>query len=631
MVCVGELYIFGVSAEPIFIIVQTGVPDRWTSDGKHFILENFDTICNYPSQIYASVLMLSPSSSQLYKCYMPKFPQKVKVVVGPVEWGACIRTVSCNNYYTVTLAYHNSTIATGLYDDITTFNALTGSQTAVFSGHTSHVISVAFSPDGTLLVSGSHDCSIKLWDVQTGGVVKTFCHTEKILSVSISVGNTMIVSGSADKTICLWNIGTGECHVIKGHNSHITTVSFSPTNPQLLLSASNDGTVQKWDTDGHKIGPPIPGSHVAFSPDGTQFVSSKESAVTIWDTDSGAAVAEFHLAQAKFSYCCFSPDGNLIACASGHTIYLWNITGLVPHLIKTLAGHTDRIASLIFPSLTLISTSLDRSVKFWEIGTSSVNPVVPHTESTPSTSAPIRVVSLYTKDGLAFSVDSIGVVRTWSILTGLCKESIQTQAKDIEIGDIQLIGDRLIIVGCKENPDHGWKVHVWDTEKGELQKIDDPIYQPRGLRISGDGSRVFYVDNYNLQAWSMQTGELAGKESLGSEYPHYLDPLWIDGSKVFVHCEGSSTLSWDFGIPGSTPIEISPQSSDRPHLDFIGHTSLSATTLIGIKERVTGKVVFQFYSTYGRPSAIQWDDQYLIAGYESGEVLILDFSCMLPL
>ena len=612
----------------MFISAQTGVPDKWTSDSKHFILENFDAICNSPPQIYDSALILCPSLSWLYGCYSEKFPSKVKVVMGPAEWGACTRTVSCINDYTATLAYHNNTIATCLDNNITIFNALTGSQTAVLSGHIKYVISVAFSSDGTLLVSGGGDKTIKLWDVQTGGVVKTFYgHTETILSVSISVTNTMIASGSRDETIRLWNIVTGECLVIKAHNDRVTTVTFSPVNPQLLLSASTDSTVKKWDIDGNRICSPIPGSHVAFSPDGTQFVSCKETVVTIWNTDSGEAVAEFHLAHTKFSHCCFSPDGKLIACASGHTIYLWDITGPVPHLIKTLVGHTDPIISLIFPTLTLISASVDKSVKFWEIGASLTNPVAPHTESASLTSSPIRVVSLQARDGLAFSVDLAGVVRTWSILTGLCKESFETQAKDIVTGDIQLIGGRLVIVGSKFRPGQGWMVHVWDAKKSELQTMEGTGTQPRGLRISGDGSRVFYVDDYNLRAWSVQMGEPVGNVSLGSEYPYLLDPLWIDGSKVLVRCEGSSTLCWNFGIPGSTPIKISPTSLDRPHLDFVGITSQLNAGQIRIEDVAVGNIVFQLSGRM--PYAAQWDGQYLIVGYGTGEISILDFSHVL--
>ena len=580
--CVLVSHISGVSAEPMLISVQTGVPDKWTSDSKYFILENFDTICNFPSQIYDSALILCPSSSWIHQCYTPKFPPSIRVVVGPVGQGACTRTVFCNNSFTRTLAYWNNTIATGYSgNDITIFDVLTGSQTVVLCGHNGFVYSLAFSSDGTLLASGSFDDTIKLWDVQTGGVIKTFYgHNSSVISVSISVGNTIIASGSYEGAFHLWSIRTGEFYIMEGHFSKIQAVSFSPTNSQLLLSASENGTVQKWDTDGHQIGFPIPGSHVAFSPDGTQFVSCNGTTVTIWNTDSGTTVTEFHMAYAEPHYCCFSSDGRFIACAADCTIYLWEITGPDPCLIRTLIGHTSKITSLLFPSYTLISASEDRSIKFWEISTSSSNQIAPHTHSTSLALAPIRAVSLQARDGLAFSIDLAGVVRTWSILTGLCKESIETQAKDIYMGDIQLIGGRLIIVGCRLSPDLGWKVHVWDAENGELQTMDGTRHQPRGLKISGDGSRVFLVDDVEIQGWSIQTGVLVGKSSLGSQYPYLLDPLWMNGSKVLVRCEWSSTLGWEFGTPGSTPVQTSAISSDRPHLDFISGTDWMSARLL---------------------------------------------------
>ena len=83
---------------------------------------------------------------------------------------------------------------------------------AIFSGHTDWVYCLTFSLDGTLLVSGSYDKTVKLWDVQTGGVINTFHgHTDEVLSVFISADLTMIASGSEDNKICLWGIQTEEC------------------------------------------------------------------------------------------------------------------------------------------------------------------------------------------------------------------------------------------------------------------------------------------------------------------------------------------------------------------------------------------------------------------------------------
>jgi len=605
--------------------VQIGEPCKWTSDSKHFILENFDMIQDSPSQVYNFALTFCPSSSWLHEYYAAN----VKVVGGPAKWGTCIRTVSFGGDYTHTLAHCNDTIATGFtVQDIIIFDALTGSQTAVLSGHTKYVRSLAFSLDGTLLVSGSDDNTIKLWDVQTGGAIKTFSHhTNLVLSVSISADNIMIASGSQDKTIRLWDIGTGQCSVIKEHKDSVNTVSFSPKNPQLLLSASDDGTVRQWGIDGHQIGPTYAGSYAAFSSDGTQFVSCTEIAVTVQNTDSGATVAEFYLANKKLRHCCFSPDGRIIAASAGHTIYLWGITGPDPHLVTTLIGHTENVTSIVFSSsLTLISASLDRSVKFWQISTSSSDPATPNTESTLPTSAPIESVSLQSRDGLAFSIDSAGVIKTWNILSGLCEGSFKTEAKDITCGDVQSIGGRLIAVWRKLD---SREIHVWDAEKGRLQIVDTPCGYTSSLRITGDGSRVLQLGDNFILAWSIWTGEPAGKENLEGAHNCKFDPLRMDGSKVLVCSGKSSTQGWDFGIPGSTPIQFSEASSDRPCLDFIDVRKWSSTSPIRVEDRVTGKQVFQLCGRYAVPSDTQWDGQHLIAGYGSGEVLILDFGHVL--
>ena len=567
--------------------------------------------------MYNSALPLCPTPSWIHTFYSTVFSQNARVVVGSTEWGMSTRTVSCCNEPDI-LACWNNTIACSSGNDIIFIDALTGSQKATCSGNTGGIQSLAFSSDGILLVSGSFDKTVKLCDVQTGGVAKTlYGHTDRVTSVSISADDAMIASGSDDKTIRLWNVETGSCLVAVKHVDPVWTVTFSPTDSKLLLS-STWNTVQQWSIDGHQIGSPIPGCQIAFSPDGTQFFSWEKKTVTIRNTNSRMVMAEFDL---DYAQCyCFSPDGRFIAAAAaadGHTLYLWDITNPDPCLIQTLTGHTGSICSLVFSSsLTLVSASQDGSIKFWQIGGSSADPVTPNTGSTPLTPAPIKVVSLQAKDGLAFSLDSEGVVKTWDILAGWCKETCTTPAKDAEYGDMQLIGDRLIIVWSKYQE----KVnHVWDAGEGRLQTIDAPGYY-RGLRITGDGSRVIQLTNEYIQAWSIWTGESTGMQLERHSY-YTLAPLRMDGSKILAKSSPSDTV-WDFGAPGSTPIQFSATSSDRPHLNFIDY-------LDTIEDSVTRREVFQLHGRYAKPSVTQWDGQYLIAGYKSGKVLILDFSPVL--
>jgi WD40 repeat protein len=160
-----------------------------------------------------------------------------------------------------------------------------------------------------------------------------------VWSVSISADCTIIASGSSDHTIRLWNIQTGECqHVIRQEDT-VWYISFSPTDPKHLISMCNDKLWQ-WDTNGHQTKPPFDGSCIAFSSDGTQFVSCYESVVTVQNSDSGVIVAEFQVASSDIQCCCFSPDGRLVAVASGNTAYVWDITSSDPHLVETFIGHT---------------------------------------------------------------------------------------------------------------------------------------------------------------------------------------------------------------------------------------------------------------------------------------------------
>ena len=611
------------------MFVKTGFPCKWTTDSKRFILDNFNVIQDCPARMYNVAPVFCPPS-WLHECYSSEFSCRIKVVVGPAQWGTCIRTVFNIAYPHALTCWNNNIAAVGpTLQDITILDALTGSQTAVISGHTDCIISLVYSSDGTFLVSGSDDKTIKLWDVQTGGVIKTFYgHTDRVHSVSISADNTMIASASRDKTVCLWNIKTGNCRIIERYRDYANNVTFSPINSQLLSSSGNS-TVQQWNINGRKIGSPVSGDYTVFSQDGVQFVSWKEKTVTIRNTGSRAITKKFNLVS-KAHHCCFSPNGKFVAAATFHVIHLWDITVPDPCLIQTFIGHSGSVTSLVFSSpYSLVSASIDKSVKFWQISTLPVDPGRPNTESTSPTSAEIKSVSLQAKDGLAFSIDLAGVVKTWDILTGCCKESYETQIERIEHADIQLVGNRLIVV-WKEMLQRG--INVWDAEKGKLQTISIPHVHIQGLRMIGDGSRVLLLDRSTIEVWDIWTGRSLYWEWLkrddgnfntpqlgGMEGPVHFDTLRMDGSKVLVHL-GSSVQGWDFGTPGTTPIQLSKTSLGGPHLNLVDKGGP-----VKIEDGITGKEIFQLHGKYAEPSAMQWDGQYLIAGYELGEVLVLNF------
>lgn len=116
----------------------------------------------------------------------------------PVKWGACSHTIFLG--YTISLICWKDLAAVEVDGDIKIFHATTGICTSTLSGHADTVCCLTISLDGTLLGSGSYDGTIKLWDIQTGGVVKTVC--SYCTSLSISPDCIIIASGNSDGSIC---------------------------------------------------------------------------------------------------------------------------------------------------------------------------------------------------------------------------------------------------------------------------------------------------------------------------------------------------------------------------------------------------------------------------------------------
>ena len=607
----------------VLMIIQIGVSCKWTNDSQRFLLEHLGTINKSPSHIYHSALPFTPPSTWLQECYHSEIPQEVKVAKGlPAKWGTCSHTVSLGTAVFGVSHWNNTVAVASGHRDIIILDAITGSQTAILSGHTDQVWSVTFSFDGRSLVSGSDDKTVKLWDMQTGGAIRTFSgHTEDVCSVSISVDSTTIVSGSYDKTIRLWDAQTGECcHVIK-QPTEVLLVKFSPMNPQHFLSQSNYKILQ-WNISGNQAGPIFDGHLADFSPDGTQLFSHCEMVATIQNPSSGAVTTKFPLIGDNAGYPCFSPDGRMIAIGGEGIIYVWSITNSEPHLVGTFVGHNHLVPCLAFSSpSSLISGSYDQSVKFWKIGDQSTDFVGTDTNSTPLTSATIMSITLQAKNNLSITSDSKGVVKTWDILTGVCKASFQTPAEGANKRDVQMINGRLVLAWHA-----GGQIKIWDVEKEDLLAADE-LRDLQDIKISEDGSRIFSVNPTVIQVHSIQTGEIMYKAEIGNPAGD-IPSLTVNGSRVWVHYLATGTQVWDFGTSDSSPVQL-------PNMNLeILHPSCAVlwdASLFCIKEKATGKVVFWLPKMYGKPVGVQWNDQYLVTSFISGEVLVLDCSYVLPL
>ena len=231
------------------------------------------------------------------------------------------------------------------------------------------------------------------------------------------------------------------------------------------------------------------------------------------------------------------------------------------------------------------------------------------------------------KEGVAILTDSAGMVRTWDISTGIWKSSFCTKAGPNSLRDTLSIDGKLVFVWCTHR-----KIHIWNTgRKRHLQTVDAiSDFSTTKLKISGDGSKVFLQDHKYVLALSTGTGQVLGVVKLDD--PPSNEPLIVDGSRVWVCFENSQTQGWNFEISGLAPVPLSdtPPNPNIPHLKFINGTKDQNPGSSRIEDIVTGEEVYRLPTRFQEPTIVQWDGQYLAAGYESGEVLILDFAHMVP-
>ncbi len=321
-------------------------------------------------------LLASGSDDQTVRLWDISSGQRIKTLQG---YARGIRSVAFNP--------NGQLLASGSEDRTVRIWDLKTEQCLItLPGHTGRVWSVAFSADGQMLASGSEDHTIRLWHMGTGECFKILSgygdgihssgHRDGVHSVAFSPDGQLLASGSCDNTVKLWNVSTGEClETLQGHADWVWSVAFSPDG-QLLASGSSDFTVRLWNLNTRQCLKILKGHNhwirsIAFSPDGKTLASSSVGrTVRLWDVQSGKESSTLDGFRNGIRSVAFSPDNRFLASGSNdRVVRVWDVQS--GECLHSFRGHTDRVQSVAFSldGKLLVSGSNDETMKIWDIET----------------------------------------------------------------------------------------------------------------------------------------------------------------------------------------------------------------------------------------------------------------------
>ncbi|MCG9130412.1 sigma-70 family RNA polymerase sigma factor [Candidatus Poribacteria bacterium] len=339
---------------------------------------------------------------------------------------------------------------------------------------TAWIDTLAFLPDGSILASGDHHGTVRLWRLSDGSLLSTTKADMRFIStLAFSMDKPIFMTADRKGMIHSWNVSTGAelaMFTLTGHEDWGRALGFAADRTTVMTAGYK--TVRFWDIEGEREFTPLvlPHSNVinayAFSPDGKILAGTTDkNVIAVWDLQTNSQRTALVGHTWFIDTIAFSSDSTLLASGGRDgAIYVWDVeTG---HRKKTFKGHQISVKALAFsPDRSTLASTNHRGVRLWDVRTSTLRTsLIEHEDSGQADTLALA----FSPDSKILASAGLGKISLWNVGTHrLLSELARSGAR---VAVLAFAPDSsILLIGCGDGT-----IELWDANNYTLKSTIKP-------------------------------------------------------------------------------------------------------------------------------------------------------------